>query len=427
MSIFSACSLRNSVYCVDFLPVVVLLDLLQNIAHDQRGQMRQTVWALKDVAPFIKKLKITGVNTGIGNVVANKGGIIISMIYQDTRISFLSAHLAAHEGEHYYNNRCKNVYDILKGSKTFDLCNKHSIDLALASHHMFVCGDLNFRTKFDGVDNSHDDNVRRAGELIEAKDWKSLYSFDELHKGILGGDLLVGFNTLPCDFNPTFKVNRCEGFDYKDQRTPSYTDRILFKSSPGLHENIKQLTYEPCVDFITSDHKPVRGAFSIVPNDMIRPLEIPGKYRIEFTQLECENLPIADTASSDPYILFVWDMAELQEEGRNRLSVMNRKKGFPATSFKSKTLNPKWPNKKISLVTSGQEMTFDTMLFLVVYDFDFMSDDDILGTLPLNINHLLTMKPGETTKELTFNSPLERYGKYEGRIKFKLEVSMLVG
>jgi hypothetical protein len=81
MSIFSACSLRNSVYCVDFLPVVVLLDLLQNIAHDQRGQMRQTVWALKDVAPFIKKLKITGVNTGIGNVVANKGGIIISMIY----------------------------------------------------------------------------------------------------------------------------------------------------------------------------------------------------------------------------------------------------------------------------------------------------------------------------------------------------------
>lgn len=405
----------------------ILGDSYTNIAQEQRGQMRQSIWALKGVAPFIKNLKVTKVNTGIGNVLANKGGIVISMIYQDTRIAFLSAHLAAHEGESFYKNRCDNVFDILKGSKTFDLSKKHDIDLALCSHHMIVCGDLNFRTVFDGERNSHEDNVKRAKGLIEAEDWSTLYSFDELHKGLRRGDLLNGFNTLPCDFNPTFKVNRSEGYDYKDQRVPSYTDRILYKSSPGLSGNLEQIAYEPCADFTTSDHKPIRGAFSIIPNDMVPPIFLEEKYRIEFSNLECEDLLVADRTSSDPYIMFIWDSAEVQEERSYNWHFWSRKKRFPATSFKRQTLNPKWPGKKISLVTTSQEMRTDATLYVVVYDYDFMSDDDMLGTLPLNISELLKIKHGDTSKELTFDSPLERYGKCHGRIKFKLEISQIVG
>jgi hypothetical protein len=76
--------------------------------------------------------------------------------------------------------------------------------------------------------------VERALALVESKDYEGLNHLDELYKGIKNGDLLHGFETLPCLFHPTFKVE-CElGFVDKKQRTPSYTDYILFKSSDGL-------------------------------------------------------------------------------------------------------------------------------------------------------------------------------------------------
>jgi len=400
-----------------------------SLASEQRGQMRQLVWARSSVAPLIKNVKISGENTGIGNVLSNKGGIIVSMTYQDTRMTFLSAHLAAHEGDNYYKARCDNVCDILKGSRTFDLSKKHNIDLALCSHHIFVCGDLNFRTKFHG-EPTHEEKFQMTTDLIKAEDWSALYSYDELHQGVNRNDLLVNFETLPCEFSPTFKVNRCAGYDYKDQRVPSYTDRILFKSAPHLSDNLRQIAYEPCEDFITSDHKPIRGAFSLVPNDMVSARPVEGKHRLAFTQLECSDLPAADVSgTSDPYIKFIWDSADMSEDN-NMINFKFWQRGkdrFPKTSYKNKTLNPKWPEKTITLATSGSEINVDAMLYLCVYDYDFLSGDDILGTLPLSLQHLIAMNPMESSKELLFDLPLERCGKFEGRIKFKVEVSQLVG
>lgn len=171
---------------------------------------------------------------------------------------------------------------------------------------MFVMGDLNFRTRFDG-DGKHEDHFNRAMHMIDFKDWGGLYEYDELQLGLAKGDMLVGFETPQCNFAPTFKVQRESGFVYKDQRVPSFTDRILFKSSPGLNANLKTLAYEPCVDFITSDHKPIRGAFSIVPNDVsgaaIKDVDI----RLTFHSMECFGLPAADSNGySDPYLLFLW-------------------------------------------------------------------------------------------------------------------------
>merc|ERR1711982_151390 len=96
---------------------------------------------------FIDGIKVSGVNTGVGNVMSNKGGIVVSLEYQRTRFTFLSAHLAAHEGQSYYNSRCNNIHDILRYSQTFEL--SKIIDLSVSSHHMFILGDLNFRTKIE--------------------------------------------------------------------------------------------------------------------------------------------------------------------------------------------------------------------------------------------------------------------------------------
>jgi hypothetical protein len=389
--------------------------------------MRLHIWALKEVALFVEDIKVTGANTGVGNVLANKGGIVITLDYMKTRVTFLSAHLAAHEGESYYQARCDNVHDILRSAKTFDL--NQIYEVSVSSHHMFVLGDLNFRTKFDG-EGEHEDNVKRALELIKAKDFETLYSFDELQKGIRDGDLLAEFQTLPCKFHPTFKVQREPGFVYKEQRTPSYADRILFKSAEGLGANLEALAYEPCVDFITSDHKPVRGAYSIVPNAIIAPARIGGRFEMVFRDIECSDLPAGDVeGSSDPYVMFVWDSVDITQGTNNlRKSVHKALTGqsWPTTNYKTKTLNPKWKGKEISLVSNGDSVGSEAMLFVTVMDFDFGLMDDYLGTLALNVKELISMKDGENRKEVAFDRPLQRYGKFAGRIKFVLDITVNV-
>ena len=71
---------------------------------------------------------------------------------------------------------------------------------------------------------------------------------------------------LHSSFMPTFKMERASGYSYKAQRTPSYTDRILWRTGDQLQKKIKPLAYEPIDDFATSDHKPIRGAFEIQLN-----------------------------------------------------------------------------------------------------------------------------------------------------------------
>ncbi|KAL3934619.1 MAG: hypothetical protein SGBAC_009701 [Bacillariaceae sp.] len=405
----------------------ILGDDYTNISQEQRGQMRLTIWALKDVAPGIRNIKVSGANTGVGNVLANKGGIVTSMVFHDTRLSFLSAHLAAHEGDRYYNARCSNMYDILKSSKTFEICDRHSIDSTVGSHHMFVMGDLNFRTKFsDNSTATHAEKFERACKMIKEEDWTGLYRYDELHKGVRLGDVLVDFDTLPCNFNPTFKVERTHGFDYKDQRIPSYTDRILFKSAPGLRGNLRPLCHEACEDFITSDHKPMRGAFSIVPNDMIASSTIEGRYRLEFKELECSELLDGESGSCNPFVRFIWDSIGMKEEGMVKLDFWRRRHAFPTTSTKYKNPNPRW-KRSYSLVTTTQEVRGDASLFVVVYDQNVGTSNSTLGSLSLNLQSVFKCKPGQTTKEMYYDKPLQRHGKPAGFIRFKIELSKLVG
>jgi hypothetical protein len=94
-----------------------------NVMEEERGQMRFAICACESVGgdiDHIKDIKVSGANTGIGSVIANKGGIVATPSYKSTKISFLSAHLAAHEGDAVYKNRCQSVRTILKEANTSD-------------------------------------------------------------------------------------------------------------------------------------------------------------------------------------------------------------------------------------------------------------------------------------------------------------------
>lgn len=105
---------------------------------------------------------------------------------------------------------------------------------------MFVCGDLNYRIRFNNnwesnnnssnrlskSEKSQDEEPNNGGgyaqamELIEKEMWDELYAGDELCMALEKKECLVGFETLPCDFSPTFKVAREEGYVYNEKRTP---------------------------------------------------------------------------------------------------------------------------------------------------------------------------------------------------------------
>ncbi|KNC70539.1 hypothetical protein SARC_16928, partial [Sphaeroforma arctica JP610] len=82
----------------------------------------------KKVANRVRKVVRSKEATGLGDIVGNKGGTAVKLTIGDTTICFVSAHLAAHEGEKFRERRNTDVCDIingmwLKGPKLLDLTN----------------------------------------------------------------------------------------------------------------------------------------------------------------------------------------------------------------------------------------------------------------------------------------------------------------
>lgn len=394
------------------------------LVEQQRGQMRLFILVRKHLRQRFSDVKVKCENTGIGHVLANKGGIVAYLTYQQsTRLCFASAHLAAHEGAAYRAARCDNLREIFQGTVVADPL--PGVDATVSAHVLFLCGDLNFRTRFpeddDGNGMEQEERVQKAMELIQAKDWETLYSYDELQQAIQRGDALTGFQTSPCLFPPTFKVEREAGFVYKKQRTPSYTDRILWKCADGLEKIVTPESYEPCGDFATSDHKPIRGAFSVKPSETVLSVD---KLHLVFRGLKGFDLPAMDVdGSSDPYLKFKLVPDHRAEKASKRNLVTGAQSpAWPATGYVAKTLNPVW-NEEIDLVVEGK-VGADAMLFIMAFDFDTGSKDDLMGTLALNLQELLGSASSEdsSTRTIQMDRPMLKYGKECGRVQFTLEI-----
>lgn len=233
----------------------------------QRGQMRLMVFFNED-AVDLTVLGVKAQNTGRAGL-ANKGGIVAELnIDSGTRMSFTTAHLEAHEGTSKYNTRCSSIADILRGTESSAI--DFDCDQSLASHFSFFMGDLNFRTNIDGFEAGSVEHVQEAHRLAAEKDWNQLNKYDELAHALREKDCLEGFRTPECWFPPTFKVHRMDGYQYNEKRSPSYTDRILYKGNHLLSGKIRPLSYEPIDHFTSSDHKPIRGAFEVQLNSTLR-------------------------------------------------------------------------------------------------------------------------------------------------------------
>ena len=203
---------------------------------------------------------------GPGGILGNKGGLVVKLNFGGTSLAFVSCHLAAHAPK--LEKRNENCQEILEETTSQIGC-KH-LDVVSQFDHVFWMGDLNYRTDLNAAaalaspgtappypeETAHHAAVLK---LIEASDWEGLLAADQLGMCQQRGEAFVGFAEGRARFRPTFKVLRSPEVEYKDQRIPSYRDRVLWKSMPPLRAHLQQTSLTTLPGVSTSDHKPVRA------------------------------------------------------------------------------------------------------------------------------------------------------------------------
>jgi hypothetical protein len=118
--------------------------------------------------------------------------------------------------------------------------------------------------------------------MLLEENWAEMMKYDELNREIAAKRVLNGFEALTPNFPPTFKrirdmvltPNKTRKYDLKNgdfkvndyyhhKRIPSYTDRILFKSSRTYQGDVVPLFFESVEGVASSDHKPVFAGFNV--------------------------------------------------------------------------------------------------------------------------------------------------------------------
>lgn len=216
--------------------------------------MNLVVFVHCSIEKLIQDVNSSSIKTGIGNVIGNKGALAISLKYKEKTFLFIGCHLAA--GHSAIENRNK---DFLRINTSLSIANKSSSQEETISDQFDVCvflGDLNYRVNI---------NTEVATKLIQNEALDKLLDYDQLYDEAKLNNLQINnFDEGLILFNPTYKyypslkenANKCI-YDLSE-RTPSWTDRILFKSND---ECLTQLKYNSIQETYTSDHKPVYAVF----------------------------------------------------------------------------------------------------------------------------------------------------------------------
>ncbi|KAI9208973.1 Sac phosphatase domain-containing protein [Polychytrium aggregatum] len=201
------------------------------------------VFVRSDCIKNIKNVEISIKKTGVAGLIANKGGIGLSLDFNDTSIVFVTSHFAAGASSVAERNA---DFAAIQGSLNFK-------GKSLYDHDMiFWFGDFNYRLSKE-VDN---DFVRR---MVREERYAELLGYDQLSEERRYGNAFDGFTESAITFAPTYK------FDYgttdydtsEKQRVPSWTDRVLYYG-----KGINQLDYT-CIPLLMSDHRPVVSVFDI--------------------------------------------------------------------------------------------------------------------------------------------------------------------
>jgi hypothetical protein len=189
-------------------------------------------------------------------------GIVARFNFRSTSLCFVGTHLPAHEGEAYRKDRNRTVAKIQEKCRV----GNEMLDLSSQFDHVFWCGDLNYRVDlplFDSKPRTHEEKVNEVKGFLREQDWQGLYQRDELQAEQAAGRVFAGWQQARPDFPPTFKIKQHEPVMYNVKRVPSYCDRVLWRSMPGVSDCLALKEFNSAVQLHTSDHQPIYAKFSL--------------------------------------------------------------------------------------------------------------------------------------------------------------------
>ncbi|KAM0750787.1 DNase I-like protein [Meredithblackwellia eburnea MCA 4105] len=227
------------------------------------------IYVLKSERKHIGAIQSNSIATGILGLMANKGATAIRLRYKDSFLTFINSHLSAFTN--MVEKRNQETRDIAKGlgfpydgeGKTKDPWTpnlKPGLERPLGqlgiydSHQLVWLGDLNYRIELPRSD---------VSRMLEKSEWDLLMRFDQLKIQKQHALAWTDFEEAPITFPPTYKydVGTSDYDTSEKQRTPSWTDRILWLS---VHDgSIKCEAYQSHPEVTLSDHKPVSAVLQM--------------------------------------------------------------------------------------------------------------------------------------------------------------------
>lgn len=203
--------------------------------------------------PFIREIRTTYTKTAFYGLLGTKGAVSVRFTLYGESFCFVNNHYVA--GDEYCLQR-NNHFQAVMSKTMFSNCTSNEI-----RNHRYniLFGDFNYR-----IDNLAKTNVQ---DLASKNDFKTLVSNDQLTVNRQKGECFEGYNELEITFPPTFKYDVAT-HDYDSstkQRTPAYTDRILWKEtiSETEKQSMEQTSYSSHMSYVSSDHKPISGEFIV--------------------------------------------------------------------------------------------------------------------------------------------------------------------
>ncbi|SCV67135.1 BQ2448_5781 [Microbotryum intermedium] len=260
------------------------------------------ILARKNCSRYVSQISASHLATGIMGLVANKGAVSIRFKYKDTWLTFVNSHLAAFAGQVLARNQMvKDTEKFLvftEGTTVRGLPvdpwtpnlrpevekTSAATTMVFDSHHLIWMGDLNYR-----IDLPRADVLR----MTEAKEWDMLLRFDQLKIQQKHKLAFADFVEAPITFPPTFKFDvGTSTYDTSEkQRTPSWTDRILWLSIKD--EGVKCLEYKSCPEVLMSDHKPVTALLEVEVSTVVKEKRMRVQHEVmtELDQYDNDALP----------------------------------------------------------------------------------------------------------------------------------------
>ncbi|XP_044309103.1 phosphatidylinositol polyphosphate 5-phosphatase type IV isoform X4 [Varanus komodoensis] len=232
--------------------------MLHAAAH---GVLYLSVFLRRDLIWFCSEVECATVTTRIVSQIKTKGALGICFTFFGTSFLFITSHFTSGDGK-----VPERVLDYHKTIQALALprnipdtnpYRSSASDVTTRFDNVFWFGDFNFRL---------DENREVVEQILsrgQETDVSKLLQHDQLLKEMVSGSIFKGFQEAPILFRPSYKFD--VGQDTYDstskQRTPSYTDRVIYRSRHK--DEIHVVKYSSCPGIRTSDHRPVYGLFRV--------------------------------------------------------------------------------------------------------------------------------------------------------------------